>query len=225
MWVRKRKEMNAKFPRMYHLPWSPGVSRDDKVLRDVGRFLHKPLVITEKLDGSNICFTRDQVFARSHSGTPTHPSFAQAKSYHASIKHKIGAGVSIFLENMFAVHSIRYNALTKSLFVIGVRDDNLGVWLGWSDTELIAHPLGLPTVPLLGRAYVKSPLEFQELTQSLGKDVSRFGPNREGVVVRWEDNFACDNFDIAVAKWVRKGHVTTDQHWRNRKIEKQKIAA
>jgi hypothetical protein len=42
-----------KYPRTYHLPWSPGVNDDDKVISDINIFRDHEVVITEKLDGEN----------------------------------------------------------------------------------------------------------------------------------------------------------------------------
>jgi hypothetical protein len=38
----------------------------------------------------------------------------------------------------------------------------------------------------------------------------------EGYVVRLTNSFPYDNFGQSVAKFVRKSHVTTDQHWMER---------
>ncbi len=59
---------NEKYPRMPHLPWSPGATRDDQRLEDVEHFLGREIVVTEKIDGANLCLTRGDVFARTHSG-------------------------------------------------------------------------------------------------------------------------------------------------------------
>ena len=61
-----------KYPRTYHLPFSPGATKDDKRLSGdwFSHYKGKEVVITEKLDGENSCITRYDVFARSH-GAPT----------------------------------------------------------------------------------------------------------------------------------------------------------
>ena len=80
--------MSKKFPRIPHLPWSPGGTRDDRRLTEdyLSNFIGNRIIITEKLDGSNLCMTKDKVFARSHSGSPSHPSFDMAKKMHGEIK-------------------------------------------------------------------------------------------------------------------------------------------
>lgn len=42
-----------KYPRTYHLPWSPGVSEDDKTISDISIFRDSEVVVSEKLDGEN----------------------------------------------------------------------------------------------------------------------------------------------------------------------------
>ena len=59
--------MSAKYPRTYHMPFSPGCKRDDKRLSDVSRFLNVSAVASEKLDGSNADMESAGVYARSHS--------------------------------------------------------------------------------------------------------------------------------------------------------------
>ncbi len=81
--------MSAKYPRSFHLPWSPGGTSDDKRMADVSPLVGVELVITEKCDGSNLTYTRESVFSRSHAGPPAHPSFDLAKATHARIRHQL----------------------------------------------------------------------------------------------------------------------------------------
>jgi hypothetical protein len=84
------------------------------------------LVITEKCDGSNLTYTREHVFARSHAKPPVHPSFDLAKATHAQIRGQVGEGLSIFCEYCYAVHSIAYEALPGYSLVFGVRETTRG---------------------------------------------------------------------------------------------------
>ena len=45
-----------KYPRTYHLPYSPGATKDDKKLQDgwFSSYIGQEIVITAKLDGENI---------------------------------------------------------------------------------------------------------------------------------------------------------------------------
>jgi RNA ligase-like protein len=209
----------VKYSRTFHLPWSPGKTRDDRVLDNLGGLLGLEIVITEKLDGSNVAYSRESVFARSHSGPPAHPSFDVAKATHAQIRHLIPERVTVFVEYCRAVHSIEYDGLPGYSHAIGVREDN--DWWDWDATCDLATNLGLPTVPLLHRGVLKDKRDLELLTGLLGNAPSIYGGTREGVVVRREAG--CGLFDGGIAKWVRADHVQTDEHWTHQKFKPQKL--
>jgi len=148
--------MSAKYPRTFHLPWSPGGTSDDKRTDDVSALVGAEIVVTEKCDGSNLTYTRKNVFSRSHAGPPAHPSFDLAKATHARMAHQISEGISIFCEYCYAVHSISYEGLPAYSLVFGVRDDVLGIFWDWDMVAAQAADLGLPTVPVLFRGAVRN---------------------------------------------------------------------
>lgn len=43
----------VKYPRTYHLPFSPGTTKDDRVLKDYSNFFGKEVVVLTKMDGEN----------------------------------------------------------------------------------------------------------------------------------------------------------------------------
>lgn len=216
--------MTAKYPRSFHLPWSPGGTSDDKRLSDVSALLGVEIVITEKCDGSNLSYTRHHVFSRSHAGPPSHPSFNLAKATHARVRHLISEGVSIFCEFCYAIHSIEYDALPDFSLVFGVRDDETGLFWDWDSVAAQAHDIGLPTVPVVFRGVVTSERELKALTTELAALPSAFGGTREGVVVRWSGEFADKDFGRNLGKWVRRDHVQTDDHWLHQSIRPQRLA-
>lgn len=55
----------VKYPRTYHLPWSPGLTDDDRMLPSTKVFEGKQVVVTEKMDGENTTMYRDYMHARS----------------------------------------------------------------------------------------------------------------------------------------------------------------
>ncbi len=215
--------MSAKYPRTFHFPWSPGGTSDDKRLADVSPLVGVEIVVTEKCDGSNLTYTRKNVFSRSHSGPPSHPSFDLAKATHGRIGHQISDGISIFCEYCYAVHSITYERLPQYSLVFGVRDDVTGLFWDWDMVVAQASDLGLPTVPVLFRGVVNSADELRVLTEKLSKGTSTFGGPREGIVARITAAFPEDMFGKNVAKWVRKDHVQTDEHWLHQAIVAQKL--
>lgn len=216
--------MSAKYPRSFHLPWSPGGTSDDKRLQSVDALIGPEIIVTEKCDGSNLTYTSKAVFSRSHSGPPAHASFDLAKATHGRIRHLISDGISVFCEYCYAVHSIEYGALPEHSLVFGVRDDSSGIWWEWDMVAAQAADLGLPTVPVLFRGTVASERELAELTTSLSAGPSAFGGAREGVVVRLAGAFSDAAFSSSLGKWVRAGHVTTDEHWMHQAIRAQRLA-
>jgi len=215
--------VSAKYPRTFHLPWSPGGTSDDKRLSDVSALVGAEIVVTEKCDGSNLTYTRKSVFSRSHSGPPGHPSFDLAKATHARIAHELSEGISVFCEYCYAVHSIAYQGLPSYSLVFGVRDDVLGVFWDWDMVAAQAADLGLPTVPVLFRGTVSSAEELRALTERLSREPSTYGGPREGIVARAVTSFPESEFGKRVAKWVRKDHVQTDEHWLHQAIVAQKL--
>ena len=211
--------MSAKYPRSFHLPWSPGGTRDDKRMASTEALCGVPIVITEKLDGSNMAMTRSAIYARSHSGPPTHPSFAWAKALHARVCGQIDDGLTIFGEYCYAVHSIAYDALPSYFFLFGVRDDAAGQWWDWDGVETQAAILSLPVTPVLFRGVVA---ELERLTRRLAAEPSIYGGEREGMVVRVERKFADEEFGRVLGKYVRAGHVQTDEHWMFQEIRVQR---
>jgi hypothetical protein len=204
--------MSPKYPRTPHLPYSPGGSKDDRRLSSVDTLLRIPLVITEKMDGSNVCLERDGCFARSHASAPKHPSFDAFKAYHASVKGLIGGDIQIFGEWLYARHSIAYTNLPSYFLVFGVRDVASGSWAEWEEVEAWADCLRTFTVPRLEVGRFESASDLQEAIEehARAKGLHR---EREGVVVRWEESFDTECFGDAVAKWVREDHVQTSDHW------------
>jgi hypothetical protein len=214
-------ETSKKYPRSPHLPWSPGGTSDDKRMLDVSGLLGVDLVITEKMDGSNLTYSSTGV---SHSGPPTHPSFDFAKATQAQVKNQISNGLSIFCEYCYAVHSIEYGLLPSYSLIFGVREDSNQIWWSWDLVEAQAEELGIPTVPVLFRGIVGSSKDLQTLTEKLGNQPSFFGGIREGVVVRTSRGYSESDFSTSLAKWVRKDHVQTDEHWKDSEIRPQRIA-
>jgi len=208
--------MSAKYFRTHHLPFSPGGTSDDRRLRSVDHLLNIPVVVSDKLDGSNLMMSRHHVFARSHAGAPKHPSFDMAKQVHATIAHLIPEGLSVFGEWVFAVHSITYSALPGYFCIFGVRDDATGVWWSWEEVKMMAIELGMPTVPVLFEGIFPSEKALEAEVLRLAALPSQCGGEREGVVVRIASDFT--DPQISIAKHVRAGHVQTDQHWSHNEV-------
>lgn len=83
--------------------------------------------------------------------------------------------------------------------------------LSWDDSKYLFSVLELNHVPEL---YIGE--WDKDKIYNLAANVAARGG--EGIVVRPTESFALDNFQMYVAKWVRKNHVTTDDHWLHNKL-------
>jgi hypothetical protein len=120
-----------KYPRTHHLPDSPGATSDDRILTDLAG-LTSELVVTEKMDGGNLTFTRDLMYARSvDSGT--HVWDRPAKALWARVAHEIPYGWRVCGESMWARRSVAYPDLPGVFLVFGVWDA-AHTLRGWDET-------------------------------------------------------------------------------------------
>lgn len=218
---------SPKYNRTFHFPFSPGATNDDKIASSMNSLIGVPIVLTEKVDGSNTSLESDGCYARTHSGAPTHKSFDMLKVLHASVKDIIEPGTQIFGEWCYARHSIEYIALPSYFLLFGVRylnaDELSHRWGSWTDVEMWAGDIGVSTVPVLYTGVVKDDSELKELVQSFMNEPSACGGIREGVVARVAEGFNDDEFSSSVLKCVRKNHVNTDAHWAHQTIVPNKL--
>lgn len=220
---------SPKYNRTYHFPFSPGATNDDKIATSLENLIGVPIVITEKMDGSNTSLEKDGCFARTHSGPPSHASFDGLKALHATIKYKISHSFQLFGEWCFARHSIEYAELPSYFMLFGVRElaNAFGAeedyWASWEGVELWAAEIDVPTVPVLYKGIVSSEKELKELIESLMIQPSACGGIREGVVARVQRGFKDDEFPMCIMKCVRANHVQTSEHWKDQEIIRNKL--
>lgn len=204
----------VKYPRTYHLPWSPAVTKDDRMLSPhVVAGWNWEVVVTEKMDGENTSFYRDGLHARSLDYEP-HPSRNIIKAIHGSIAHNIPEDWRICCENVTAKHSIKYTNLKSYCHVFSIWDGCR--CLNWDDTVTFAGVLGLQVVPVIYRGLFDG--TYATLTGKQWADRLDFN-KQEGYVVRPTDDFQLREFPTKVGKYVRKGHIQTHGHWMRQKIE------
>lgn len=203
--------MYYKYPRTLHLPWSPGTTSDDRIHKDISFFDGRRVIVTEKLDGENTSMYSDHIHARSPDSVG-HPSRNWVKTFHSNLKFNIPEGLRICGENVFAEHSIHYTKLPSYFLVFGIYEGNK--CLSWDDTVDWCNLLDLHTVPVLYDGVWN-----EEIVKALYTGVSKCGGLQEGYVVRVADSFTYEAdekekvFEKDIAKFVRKGHVQTDEHW------------
>lgn len=194
-----------KYPRTPHLPFSPGVSKDDCVLRDTKQFVGKEVVVTEKMDGENTTIYRDYYHARSINSTHYYYHSFLLGNVVPMLQQALPDGYRLCGEYMYAMHAIRYPSLSGFFLVFSLWDDK-NMCQSWDDTVAFCKQVGIPTVPELWRGIY----DEKKIKDIAAQVVDRGG---EGIVIRDADAFAYSDFAFHVAKYVRAGHVNTDIHW------------
>lgn len=214
--------ISRKYGRTYHYPFSPGTTSDDRISfnywQDICQL--ETVLHTEKLDGENNCLSKYGVFARSHAAPTTSSWTSHLRQKWNLLKNDLG-DYEIFGENLYAIHSIEYKALEHHYFVFGVREKDY--WLSWEETQFVAGAFDLPVVPVLAQvgdfsnqaAFEKDLLSLVQQTSGFQSiDVLTQKPcTIEGVVTRNINAYPVADFQRHVFKYVRKGHVKTDEHW------------
>lgn len=154
----------------------------------------------------------DTIYARSLDSN-NHPSRNWVKGLWGSIRHDIPENWRICGENVYAKHSVGYDDLETYFYVFSIwNEDN--VCLSWDDTVEWCNLLGLKHVKVLYRGI---------FDVEVFKNMNINPEKQEGFVVRLTESFKFSNFIKSVIKWVRKGHIQTDEHWMSQKIEPNKL--
>jgi hypothetical protein len=186
----------TKYPRTWHLPDSPNRGADgDHAYADYSSFEGREVVVTEKLDGENTTIYADGYCHARSLSSGYHPTRTWVRALAGRVAHTLPEGWRICGENTFGRHSIAYDALPSYFQLFAVYDE-ASTCLSWDDTTAWAALRG----------------------------ASAFGPEREGVVLRWADAFSVDQHQRAVGKLVRSDHVKTDQHWMHGEVTANGLA-
>ena len=222
---------STKYPRTPHFSFSPG-GTDDDIRLGASNFQGKgAVVVTEKLDGGNCMICNGKVYARSHGQEAKHESFSRVKALAVSLsQYSIVQGLCLYGENMTAIHSIEYNCLSSFFYLFAVRDPIEKRWYSWQEIERLAKLLELPTVPIImissnngmteneierllsNKASQQSFVSTSVNSSGSGSDSPKVFP--EGFVVRLAASFRDEDFVHCVAKYVRVGHIQTDDTWK-----------
>lgn len=207
----------VKYQRTFHLPWSPNVSSDDKIIPSLAGFEGEQVVVTLKMDGENSSMYRDGFHARSIDTAP-HPSRDWLWGIHRRIGHEIPENWRICGENLYAVHSIRYENLRSHFMIFSIWNEK-NVCLSWEETEEWAALLELETVPVIYR-------DIWDESHMRAMQIDAYnGDPCEGYVVRVARAFHYKEFRNVVAKTVRENHVHTYGHWMRQAIERNGLRA
>jgi len=198
-----------KYPRTFHFKWSPNLQNDDRMLKSTEEWEGVEYVFTEKMDGEGTTFYNGDLHARSLE-FEAHPSRTFIKVIHAACSYDIPKNYRVCGENLTAKHSIKYSGLPSYFMVFGV-------WhgltcLAWDETVEWTQLLGLEHVPVIHRGPYSDAL-CKELCATIHPD------KQEGIVARPARSFHMREYPFVVGKYVRRGHVQTDEHWMSKPVE------
>lgn len=200
--------MSIKYPRTYHLPYSPEKASDDKKHPDDSMFKGKKVVVLEKLDGENATLTKEAYYARSLD-TAAHWSRTYIKRLHASIAPLLPETLRLHGENLFATHSIAYTNLPDYFFLFNASNESY--FLSWEEILNLCREYYMFHPHILYQGiYDRGLIENAWLSY---KQQPLYSKETEGFVVRSQEGFAIEDFKNNVAKFVREGHVQTSEHW------------
>src|SRR5574343_650672 len=128
-----------KYGRTFHIPCSPGISSDDKVLKSI-------VIITEKMDGENCTIYSNGTYARSPDGK-YHTSRDWIKAFSSNISHFLEENERIVGEYLYAKHSIEYDNLTS--YFNGFAYIKNGIVSSWDETIEIFNLFNITPVKVL----------------------------------------------------------------------------
>lgn len=198
-----------KYGRTYHLPISPGVMSDDKIITDLSELEGaSEVVFTEKMDGENTTIHAAGCHARSPD-SGYHVSRDWMKAFAAGLSPMLKKDERIVGEYLFARHSVAYENLPS--YFLGFAWIIGDVVQGWDATQDRFATLGIQSVPVLHRG------KFEDDT--VKTVISGLDPSeQEGFVVRTTDAFPEAKMVSHIAKYVRADHVQSDTHWMHAEI-------
>lgn len=207
----------VKYPRTFHVPWSPGED-DDRVLPDLAPFVGRRVIVTRKLDGENSTLYSDGfLHARSLDSAP-HPTQSRARATAAILGPQLPLGWRLVCENLQGTHTIHYRHLPGYLVLLSIWNER-NECLSWEETVEWAALLELPTAPVL----YDGPFD-EALLRGLHTPLDEQGDEAEGWVMRLAEAFAYRDFSRSAAKWVRPGHVPEQaRSWRRGPITENEV--
>ena len=222
----------VKYPRTFHLPWSPSMTSDDRMMETTEGLEGQRVIVMVKMDGENTSMYNDYCHARSLEYEP-HPSRNMVKALHGKIAHDIPEGWRVNVENLFAKHAIYYQNLMDYALLFAIWNEK-NYRLSWDETKDWAALLGVKTCPVIydgpyNQSFFESgkilqPFETKEKDEG-GNRVYRYcGDMMEGYVVQRADSFHYKDFRRFVGKYVRAGHVAPHGgHWKRRMVTPNKL--
>lgn len=219
--------IKLKAPRIYHLPWSEVMSKDDKTIKHNNMFNGKDVVVTVKYDGSSISLYNDGTFhSRSIQSSRQHDSNDYLHSWWANklytdnyvILHNKWPNLRLVGENMYITHTIQYNNL-EDVFLLHSAWNGT-TCLSWDDTLTICTLLNITPVPVLYKGIYKEDIVKGYNTLDRYRD-----DIVEGYIVRNSDEYLYNDSNYNIAKFVSSRFVIKDdKHWALNGIRRNNVS-
>lgn len=212
----------VKYGRTFHLPWSLGMNRDDRMMTDVNIFNDERVIIMEKMDGENTTWMTDIIHARSLD-TDSHESRNYVKNLWAQIAYQLPEDWRLCGENLYAKHAIHYsnangNAL-KSYFQAFSLWNEKNICLDWDETSEWFELLELVTPEIFYDG-----IYDKDFIDELNKKMENSPDIIEGYVIRLASEYHYNEFRNVCGKYVRKNHVQNNHgHWSKQKVVKNEL--
>lgn len=195
-----------KYPKTPHFDFSLSLQNDDRRLITMEGFQSaERVIVTEKLDGENASIYADYYHPRSVIDDG-HESRNWLKGYAAKFNYLIPDDWRVCGESMYAEHSIPYDELDTFFYAFSIWNE-INECLSWDAFIEWCELLNIQHVPVL----YDGPFDY-ELIKNLFLNLDF--KKQEGIVCRVAHSFKYEDFDMCVAKAVRKNHVKDDEHWK-----------
>lgn len=201
----------VKYPRTWHMPWSPGMTKDDRCHPNMKQFHGRRVIVTEKMDGENTTMYPDHIHARSVD-SKNDPSRNYVKRMWAAICGDIPENWRICGENLYERHSLHYTDLTSYFMGFSIWDET-NHRIAYDDFVEWMELFDLQRAPVLYDG-----IYDEELIKALPKTLGWNMDEHEGYVITVADRMHYSEFRHLVAKFVRADHVTEDVHVRSRRV-------
>lgn len=210
-------EKRKKYPRTFHLPYSPTSTSDDKRMSTDEHFKGKLVVVTIKMDGENTTIYKNTSHARSLNSVVDSEDRNWIEAFRNTIRDCLSDNMRICGENMFYKHTCVYNNLKSMYYAHSIW--NGSTCLSWKDTVAIAKlfEISMSDIIYIG-PYSKTKIlnNYEKYKKTSEDDV-------EGFVVRLYDSFTYDDFSYSVNKYVDESFQVPDTHWRHAEKVKNKL--
>lgn len=219
--------IKLKAPRIYHLPWSEVMSKDDKTIKHNNMFNGKDVIVTVKYDGASISLYNDGTFhSRSIQSSRQHDSNDYLHSWWANklytdnyvILHNKWPNLRLVGENMYTTHTIQYNNL-EDVFLLHSAWNGT-TCLSWDDTLTICTLLNITAVPVLYKGiYDETKVKSFNTLDRYRDDIV------EGYIVRNSDEYLYNDSNYNIAKFVSSRFVIkNDKHWALNGIRRNNVS-